>query len=290
MPSHLHETLIEMFRDRPALAAQVLTGPLGVAMPDFDSAQISSGELTDVMPTEYRADLVVVLSRQGTVRRAVVIEVQLQPDDQKQLTWPAYVATLYARLGCPVHLLVVCPSPSSAAKAALPIVVSPPGFVLTPLVLGPGTVPVVVDPVAAQRMPELTVMSAIVHGRRRNNREQVLKALLAGLNSVDLEHATLYADVVLTALPKAARQYLEALMTATPFRYQSDFFRRQFERGEAEGNVAAKADAVLTFLDARGVPVNDNARARILESTDLAELDRWIRRAATVSTADALFD
>jgi hypothetical protein len=32
MPSHLHETLVEMFRDRPALAAELLAGPLGVSV------------------------------------------------------------------------------------------------------------------------------------------------------------------------------------------------------------------------------------------------------------------
>jgi hypothetical protein len=286
MPSHLHETLIEMFRDRPALAAQVLTGPLGIAVPHFDSAQISSGELTDVMPTEYRADLVVIFRRPGQIKHAVVVEVQLRTVRQKRRVWPAYVATLHARLGCPVHLLVICTSPATAVWATEPIVVSPPGFVLTPLVLGPGTLPVVIEPAVAQRMPEVTVMSAIVHGRRRGNREKVFDALLAGLNSVDLEHANLYADVVLTALPKAARQYLEALMTATPFRYQSDFARRYFERGE----VQSKADDILAVLDARSITVSDKARARIVDCTDLAQLDIWIRRAATVVSADALFD
>ena len=50
MPSHLHEVLIEMFRDRPAFAADLLAGPLGVGVPEFHKALLSSGELTDVAP------------------------------------------------------------------------------------------------------------------------------------------------------------------------------------------------------------------------------------------------
>src|SRR3954466_4498988 len=62
MPSTLHEVLIEMFRDRPALAAELLGGTLRVPIPSFHEARLSSAELTDVVPTEYRADAVVILA------------------------------------------------------------------------------------------------------------------------------------------------------------------------------------------------------------------------------------
>jgi hypothetical protein len=35
MPSHLHEVFIEMFRERPALAAELLRDPLHGSVPDF---------------------------------------------------------------------------------------------------------------------------------------------------------------------------------------------------------------------------------------------------------------
>ena len=71
MPSHLHETLIEMFRDRPVLAAEILRGPLHVQVPDFDEARLSSADLNDVTPTEYRAEAVVTLAEEGvTVLRS----------------------------------------------------------------------------------------------------------------------------------------------------------------------------------------------------------------------------
>jgi hypothetical protein len=98
MPSHLHEILIEMFRGRPLLAAELLRGPLHVTVPDFDEARLSAGDLTDVNPTEYRADAVVTLADEGITVLAVVIEVQLRVDGRKRRSWPAYVATLHARL------------------------------------------------------------------------------------------------------------------------------------------------------------------------------------------------
>src|SRR5262245_46834599 len=143
MPSHLHEVLIEMFRGRPALAADLLDGPLGVPLPAFQRASLSAAELTDVAPTEDSADAVVTLDVDGGPVLAVVVEVQLRVDPRKRQTWPAYVATLHARLGCPVVLLVVCPDGPVADWCASPIVIGQPGLVLTPVVLGPRQVPVI---------------------------------------------------------------------------------------------------------------------------------------------------
>jgi hypothetical protein len=293
MPSHLHEVLIEMFRDRPELAAEVLAGPLGVPMPAFRRAEVSSSELTDVMATEYRADAVITLSGANGLVLAVIIEVQLRVDTRKRRTWPAYVTTLHARLGCPVVLLVVCPKPAVATWCSKPISIGHPGLILTPLVLGPDAVPVVTDADAARRHPHMTVLSALAHGARPGL-ERVLDALLAALDVIDHDHASLYADVVLAELPAAAHDYLEALMTATPYRYQSDFARRYFDQGQTEGKAEGKAEgraaAVLDILDARGVPIEDDMRADIAACTDLPTLDVWIRRAITAATVRDLFD
>lgn len=59
MPSSTHEALIELFRQRPSLAAELLGGAFGVEVPDFQSARMEPGEFADVAPTEYRADAVV---------------------------------------------------------------------------------------------------------------------------------------------------------------------------------------------------------------------------------------
>jgi len=279
MPSYLHEILVKMFHDRPALAVDLLAGPLGIGVPAFESARLSAAELTDVTPTEYRADAVVTLNIADRPVFAVVIEVQLHVDRRKRYVWPAYTATLYARLQCPVVLLVLSPDPAVAAWCAQPIVVSEPGLALTPVVLGSEQIPVVTDTWVARRHPELAVLAALAHGAEPD--PSVFTALFAAFDVIDLDHATLYIDLVLMVLPAAARARLEEFMTTTPFRYQSEFARRYFGQGEAKGKADGKAEALLAILDARNIPVSDDVREDITTCTDIEQLEAWIRRAAT---------
>jgi hypothetical protein len=60
-------------------------------------------------------------------------------------------------------------------------------------------------------------------------------------------------------------------------------------RGETRGETRAKIAAILAFLTARGLAVSDETRARIEACKDPASLDRWIVRAATAASAEALF-
>lgn len=285
MPSQLHEALVELFHRRPSLAAELLAGPLGVPTPEYREARLESGELTDLTPTEYRADTVVGLTDGATAVLAIVVEVQLGRDPAKRWSWPVYLATLRARLRCPTMLLVLCPDTGTANWCATPITMGHPGWQLRPLALGPDLVPAVTDPAEAARSPELAVLSAMAHGSDAEG-EKVLHALLAGLQDVEDDYVNLYADLVLVALPTAARARLEELMTTGTYEYQSDFARRYYGQGRAEGEV----DALLAVLAARQIAVPDDARARITSCSDLHQLDTWIRRAVSISGIDELFD
>jgi Uma2 family endonuclease len=57
----------------------------------------------------------------------------------------------------------------------------------------------------------------------------------------------------------------------------------------AQQRAEAKAEAILTVLVARGVPVGDAERVQILGERDPAQLDRWLARAATCADAAELF-
>jgi hypothetical protein len=46
---------------------------------------------------------------------------------------------------------------------------------------------------------------------------------------------------------------------------------------------------VIDVLEARGLRVSDEARARILACTDATQLAAWVRHAVTVPSVDALF-
>jgi predicted transposase YdaD len=88
---------------------------------------------------------------------------------------------------------------------------------------------------------------------------------------------------------------------ASGYEYQSDFAKKYVAQGEAkgraegeaEGRAAGKAEgeanALLHVLAARRLTVSDAQRARILACTDLDTLTRWIERAVTAETTDAVF-
>jgi hypothetical protein len=95
--------------------------------------------------------------------------------------------------------------------------------------------------------------------------------------------------VLLAALPAAARTTPEAMMTTRTYEYQSDFVRRYVFQGREEGRAEGEAAAVLAILDTRGVPVPQDARERITQCSDLAQLDQWVRRAVTADSVDDLF-
>lgn len=120
--------------------------------------------------------------------------------------------------------------------------------------------------------------------------EKVLSALLAGLRFIDDDQANLDTDVVLAVLPEAARVRLEELMAIGTYEYQSDFARRYYGQGRTEGRAEGEAKALLALLEARGLDVPADGRARITECTDLDQLEAWVRRAVSVESIDELFD
>jgi hypothetical protein len=121
--------------------------------------------------------------------------------------------------------------------------------------------------------------------------EAIGLAFLAAADELDEERRAVYGDLVLSSLNAAARRKLEAMMKSG-YEFQSEFARsyvaKGVEKGRAQGILEAKAHDVLAFLEARGLEVPVEVRERVLASTDLDELDRWIRRAAIISDAREL--
>lgn len=285
MPSVLHEVVIDLFRHRPQLVAELLPLVTDIPLPEFDHARLESGDCPDIDPTEYRADAVIVLATGSTPQLAAVVEVQLRPDPDKGWSWPVYLTTLRARLRCDTVLLVLCPNEHTAARCRRPISVAP-GFILTPIVMSPSDVPIVTDARIAAENPELAVLSAVAH-RNAPERDAILTALVA--NVVDVPNGEMYIDLVMAVLPRAARHFLESLMTAGTYEYKSEFARRYFSRGEAEGQAKGEAKALLAVLRSRGITVDESTVARVGACTDIEQLDVWLDRAATARFADEVF-
>lgn len=282
MPSLTHEGLVSLFRNRPELAPELLRDALGIELPAYAEARVESADLTEVLPTEYRADLVVLLVN-GKPVFGIVVEVQLElrEDDRKFFTWPSYVANLRAYLECEACVLVVTPSEAVATRASRPIRLGP-GSTVSPFVVGPKAVPIVRDPEAAKRDPELAVLSAMAHGGDEPDLAvQVATAALAGAAGLDAERALLYSDLIRISLSDAARRAFEDLMATGSYQFQSDFHKK----ADAHG----KASAVVAFLEARGIVLDEVQKRLVLACVDRDVLDRWIRRAVSISSADELF-
>jgi hypothetical protein len=283
MPSMDHEIFVDLFKNRPSLAAEILVEVLGVSLPDYTEARVASADLTEIRPAEYRADAVVLLLHGGSPVRVVIVEVQLAVDPQKRFSWPAYAVVSRAVHACPVALLVVAPDPLVAEWCAEPIEIGIPGFVLRPPVLRRTAVPVVTDPEEAARRPELGVLSAMAHGETEEG-ATIAAAVLPAIQGLDDDRSRFYHDLVYHSLNEASRRTLEVLMKG--YEYQSDFAKKYVAQGRAE----EAARAVLMVLRARGVAVPDADRERVLSQKDPERLERWLEKAAVASSVAEVLD
>jgi hypothetical protein len=290
MPSQLHDVLVQFFRNRPDLAPILLREALGVTLPAYTEARIESATLTNVLPAEYRADMVVLLI-DGKPVLGIVVEVQLKPDEHKRFSWPAYVAGLRARFRCPCCLLVVTVDSGTARWASMPIDLGP-GGTLGALVLGPEGVPIISDLDQAKRYPELAVMSVMAHGRGDVETAVNLATLAAqAAQGLDADMQALYLDLIESALGEAARKAFE--MIPETYKFQGPTYLKAHAQGlaegRAEGRVDGEASAVITVLEARGILPTDGQRQLILSCTDLDQLNVWLRKVGTLADVEELF-
>jgi len=238
MPSQLHEAHVLLFRNRPEMAAELLRDVLGVKVPRFKEAQVFSADLTEVAPTEYRADLIVRLYGRSSTEKpvyALIVEVQLQHDKEKRYVWPYYAASLRSRLQCPVGLLVVATVEAVARWARKPVQTG--GiYPYAPYVLGPSAIPAITSEADARAHPELAVLSAMAHGKDADAERAARIATVAHAASVDLDDdlSRLYFDLVLNSLSEAARRALKS-MDISKYEYQSEFAKRYVAQGVQQG-------------------------------------------------------
>jgi hypothetical protein len=156
-----HESLGKLFDDRE-LVRELLALCAGIELTGatFESADRST-QVADDVPGGSRDPCA---TRQCD-RSGVVIEIQRTCDGDKRWSWPVYVATLREREQCPVTLLVIATEDSVARWARRPIDLGHPGFTLSPIVVGPSSIPPMLDLERARESPALTMMSVMVHRR-----------------------------------------------------------------------------------------------------------------------------
>jgi hypothetical protein len=151
-----------------------------------------------------------------------------------------------------------------------------------PWVLSLSGVPEVTDEARAREDPELAVLSAMAHANDPDTTKSARIALMAQMASIglDAERSRLYGDLVLHSLPEVARQALQA-MDASKYEYQSEFARRYYGQGVAQG----RAEIVLKQLATRYGKLSAEIAARV-QSASATDLDGIAQRVLTAQTLD----
>ncbi len=269
-----HEILVELFRNRPELAVELIAVSVGLdARPD--RVELGSIDLSQVISVEYRADAVVLLrDRANDVISAVVVEVQTTTDVAKHLSWPQYITALRAREGCPVMLLVVATDEKVARWARKPIETGHPKFVLEPVVIGFDDVPMVTG--APNETPELAVLSTLAHPT-----VEVARVALAAIQALPTDRSTLYFDLILRALDPVCKAVIEAEMMKN-YEFQSAFAKKFYgqgrDEGREEGREAGELDgarrAILQLARLRSVATLEQLGEVLATNVDQTQLEQ----------------
>ncbi|YCK35011.1 hypothetical protein ACNF49_13275 [Actinomadura sp. ATCC 39365] len=290
-----------MFADRPQLAVEILRDLMGVQLPSTPLVR-QEDRLFNTRPSDdIEPDLGIVLGPPQSPAHAVIVEIQQDKSkDPQQLA--RYAAAQWLMLRCDVTVLVVCPDRAAAAYYSQPIDSGLTGYRLQAHVLGPGDVPAITDPREAAAHLELAVMSVMIHGRER----KVLEAFAAALAETAVDYAPKYYEYAHgMSVPEIGR-ILEEIMRSNDWPVYSPFAHQHFGRGRTEGIQVGRAEGlregraeaapetgrefVLYALNARGVEVPEDVRARINTCTDVDLLKRWALRASCVQSARDVFE
>ena len=281
MPSSWHDSVTTIFTENPRLAMEIAASLNGAPVPPGVPVRAEAPNFNDSPSTDFQADAVIVAGPARDPVRAVIVEAQKRTLRDKPPQWARYAAQLWTFLRCPVDVLVICPDAKSAFWYARPVPTSLPGYTHLPIVLPPSAVPAIASPGEAAARPAMAALSVAYHGAN----PAVCQAFAEGMRQLPPERASQYHEHAYNISPLAVQRILERLMTSSTWPVYSPIAKEHFGRGQREG----EADAILLVLEARGLEVTDADRERITGSTDLRQLKKWVRRAATAEKTGDLF-
>jgi len=213
----------------------------------------------------------------------VIAEVQRDKRDAGRMrAWPAYICNARAEHNCDAILLVLALSARAARESALVIRTGHPGFELTPLVRGPGTLPHPGHPIYG---PQLTVLNILTGDLDLTNHAVRMLVLLA-IAGAPPEVREGYTRIIRAVAPESARAALEELMMT---HLKDEFVDGFLDQGRAEGRAQGEAQILLRIMAARGLDIPEDVRARVAECADTTRLEAWADRAATATSLDDIF-
>ncbi|MFE3060968.1 hypothetical protein ACFXIV_48270, partial [Nocardia sp. NPDC059236] len=182
-----HEAAHRIFQERPALLAPTFR-LLGVSLPEKPRVEVLTPDVTELEPVERRIDSVLRLSpEKGGTPLLLAIEAQSRPDPRKARNWAYYLSFLESKNECPAYLLVVCQDKATAEWASGPFDLGTDDWsplTVRPLVLGPGNVPLIVEPEEAEEDLTMATFAAMTHGKS-SDAPAILEALASALHRTD---------------------------------------------------------------------------------------------------------
>jgi hypothetical protein len=78
-------------------------------------------------------------------------------------------------------------------------------------------------------------------------------------------------------------------MAQRGYQYRVDWLRKANEEGREEGALGEARRLLTVVLEARGITLSERGRARVDACNDVAMLERWTGRAATIDREEELF-
>lgn len=126
--------ILQTFRFRPRLAADLLREVLHAALPAFEGVRV---EGLDGGSPEEGAPVVVVLTRARTPVRGIVVEAPESCENGDRMTWPQHARHVASRIGAEADVLVVTSDLVVERWAKQPVHLPEGAF--APNVLGPSS-------------------------------------------------------------------------------------------------------------------------------------------------------
>ncbi|KIG12070.1 hypothetical protein DB30_02067 [Enhygromyxa salina] len=299
MPGKLHQGTLELFRDDPWLAFDLL----GIERPTSGTPKPRQGEVEcedpehpDKVVVRY-PDLVLVYDVKGEPGIGIVIGVEAQGGYAYIKRWrlPYYQAVLADTYKLPTWMVVVSYNQRMSAAIREWMVGLPPRVDV--LLLDVDTVPKL-SLERAQQWPTAAALVAAVHGHHGD-----IEAAQIGVHAcmrLPEKQRKSYIGTILAALSVPERDTLKRELNMEEkeeiweIERNSGTYMLGREHGRQEGREHGRREAfvelVLALLEVRGVECDAASEARIRACEEHATLERWGRRAREVTHASALFE
>jgi hypothetical protein len=291
MPKIRHEAVVEILQNEPELVLSLLQcigmnlgfGSQGtMAIADSDLSDRDAADENEHVRSLF-SDNVFVFDEDRR-RVAVIAEIQTRcPDDERSLSWPAYVANARRRHRCDALLMVFAITKEAARGSAKAIRMGHPGWDLLPLVSGIGRTPG--TPFGDGRFAaELVLLRVITRELTLNTHDARMFALTA-IRSAAPERIERYTRYLKALVPASTRGPLETLMKTV---LKDAFIDGWLDQGRVQGRAQGRAEMLLKLMEMR-FNVPDDIRKRVQGCSDGEQIMAWFKRVPTAASLDEVF-